>query len=156
MSDTETKKSELERPNGNGTTVGDTTDDESTVDATAGDNPADAVTEAAQTQGNPPESETSSPDDLKIVVSVRGGITTIGVQRPSFDAHIESFAHREMSEAVLEITEVVERATVRWASEPQHPAYTAPNSQGARQTRQETTQPPAADEESERQQATLF
>ena len=156
MSDTETKKSESVIPNGDESHVEDKTDDETTMDATADDNPEDAVVETAQHQGNPPNGGTSSPDDLKIVVSVRGGITTIGAQRPTFDPHIESFAHREVSEAIQEITDVVERAVVKWASEPQHPTYTAPNSQGARQTRQETAQPTNANEEPERQQATLF
>ena len=36
-------------------------------------------------------SETDTPDDLKVVVSIKGGRATIGVQQPSSDPHIESF-----------------------------------------------------------------
>ena len=35
--------------------------------------------------------ETGSSEDLKVVVSLKGGRATIGVQQPSSDPHIESF-----------------------------------------------------------------
>ena len=35
--------------------------------------------------------DTEPAEDLKVVVSIKGGRATIGVQRPSSDPHIESF-----------------------------------------------------------------
>ena len=37
------------------------------------------------------EDETGSPEDLKVVVSIKGSRATIGVQQPSSDPHIETF-----------------------------------------------------------------
>ena len=42
--------------------------------------------------------ETAAPHELKVVVSVKDGRATIGVQQPSSDPHIESFDDREISE----------------------------------------------------------
>ena len=49
-------------------------------------------------------------EDLKVVVSIKGGRATIGVQRPSSDPHIESFDGRNLSELTQEAQAAVERA----------------------------------------------
>ena len=43
------------------------------------------------------EEQTGAPEDLKVVVSIKGGRATIGVQRPSSDPHIESFDDADLS-----------------------------------------------------------
>ena len=37
------------------------------------------------------QAQDGAPEDLKVVVSIKGGRATIGVQQPSSDPHIESF-----------------------------------------------------------------
>ena len=41
--------------------------------------------------------ETGSSEDLKVVVSIKDGRVTIGVQRPSADPHIETFDDPDLS-----------------------------------------------------------
>ena len=73
--------------------------------------------------------------DLKVVVSLKGGITTVGVQRHEVDPYIESFAHDGLEGVLEEIVPVVERATARWGDSPKNPAYSRPaSSSGGRQT----------------------
>ena len=74
-------------------------------------------------------------NDLKVIVSLRGGITTVGVQRPEVDPHIESFAHDGLEDVLEEVVQVVERASARWEDSPKNPAYSRPTSSGGgRQT----------------------
>ena len=58
--------------------------------------------------------ETGSSEDLKVVVSVKGGRATIGVQQPSSDPYIESFDDRDLSGLTQEVSAVIERARARW------------------------------------------
>ena len=81
--------------------------------------------------------ETDSELDLKVVVSVRGGIATIGVQRPSSDPHVESVADRGISGIVQEVPAVVERARARWEDVPKYPAHERPAPPPRRRGRRE-------------------
>ena len=56
------------------------------------------------------EDQAGAPEELKVVVSIKEGRATIGVQRPSSDPHIESFDDRDLSGLAQEIPAVVERA----------------------------------------------
>ena len=85
--------------------------------------------------------ETAAPNDLKVVVSVKDGRATIGVQQPSSDPHIESLDNREVSELAQEVPAVLERARARWEGAPKHPAYERPTPSTGRRPRRE--QPPA-------------
>ena len=67
-----------------------------------------------------------TPEELKVVVAVKGGRATIGVQRPSADPHIEVFDGLELPDLAQEVPAVVERARARWEEAPQHPAYERP------------------------------
>ena len=69
-----------------------------------------------------------------MVVARKGGIVTIGVQRPESDPHIESFEYRELEGVIEEILPVVDRAMTRWDDAPMNPAYKRPSSVGRRQT----------------------
>ena len=81
------------------------------------------------------EEEAGQPEDLKVVVSIKGGRATIGVQRPSSDPHIESFDDQDLSGLTQEVPAVIERARARWEEEPKHPAHERPAPQARRQPR---------------------
>ena len=119
---------------------GDTADDgaaqavqeKSSTDA-ATDEPDGGEEETAQEEqgtgdadGQAAGEETEASEDLKVVVSVKGGRATIGVQRPSSDPHIETFDHLDVSGLTQEVPAVVERARARWEDAPKHPAYARP------------------------------
>ena len=81
------------------------------------------------------ETRPNRPEDLKVVVSIKGGRATIGVQRPSSDPHIESFDDAELSGLAQEVTAVIERARARWEDEPKHPAHERPAPPARRRNR---------------------
>ena len=98
--------------------------------------------------------ETEASEDLKVVVSIRGGRATIGVQRPSSDPHIESFEDPDLSGLTQEALAVVERARARWEDEPKYPAHERPAPPPRRRPRREqgTAQAEAAEEGAEQPQ----
>ena len=91
--------------------------------------------------------ETCPPEDLKIVVSVKGGRATIGVQRTSSDPHIESFDDRDLSRVAQEVLAVTERARAKWEDEPRYPTHARPAPPARRRNRREqgSTQAGAAE-----------
>ena len=102
--------------------------------------------------------EPGSSEDLKVVVSIKDGRATIGVQQPSSDPHIESFDDQDLSGLTQEVLAVVERAMAKWEDEPKHPAHERPAPPARRRTRrvQGTAQATTADGEAEQtQQQTL-
>ena len=100
------------------------------------------------------DGQAGSPEDLKVVVSIKGGRATIGVQRTSSDPHIESFDDRDLSELTDEALAVVERARAKWEDEPRHPAHARPAPPARRQPRrgQAAAQAEAGEGEAEQQQ----
>lgn len=102
--------------------------------------------------------ETDAPEDLKLVVSIRDGKATIGVQRPSSDPHVETADDSNLFTLVGEIPAVIERAKAGWKESPKHPAYERPSPPAGRRSRrrQGTAQASNAEGEgSEAQQQTL-
>ena len=98
------------------------------------------------------EAQADATEELKVVVSIKGGRATIGVQRPSADPHIESFDDHDLSGLAQEVPAVTGRARARWEDAPKHPSYARPappprrrnrRRQGAAQasTAEETEQP---------------
>ena len=100
--------------------------------------------------------ETGSSEDLKVVVSIKGGRATIGVQQPSSDPHIESFDDADLSGLTQEVPAVIERARAKWEDEPKYPAHERPAPPARRQNRrgQGPAQAGAAEGEAEQQQQT--
>ena len=104
-----------------------------------GDTPDDATTAAVEGEDSKGETaqgrqssddakdETGPPEELKVVVSIKGGRATIGVQQPSSDPHIESFDDKDLSGLTQEVLAVTERARAKWGRRTQAP--------GSRQTR---------------------
>ena len=70
--------------------------------------------------------QAGQPEDLKVVVSIKGGRATIGVQRPSSDPHIETFDDPDLAGLIQEVLPVIERARAKWEEEPRHPAHARP------------------------------
>ncbi len=70
--------------------------------------------------------ETAPPEDLKVVLAIKDGRATIGVQGPSSDPHIESFDGPDLSGLAQEVPAVIERARARWEDEPKYPARARP------------------------------
>ena len=81
------------------------------------------------------EAQDGAPEDLKVVVSIKGGRATIGVQQPSSDPHIESFDDGDLAGLTQEAPAVVERARAKWEDEPKYPAHERPAPPARRQTR---------------------
>ncbi len=103
--------------------------------------------------------ETEASEDLKVVVSIKGGRATIGVQQPSSDPHIETFDDLDVSGLSQEVPAVVERARAGWEDAPKHPAYARPAPPARRRNRrgQEAAQEASTEtaEETQAQQQTL-
>ena len=120
---------------------------------------ADGPDDAGELQDSDDAGEPDGPagressEDLKIVLSIKGGRAIIGVQQPSADPHIESFDGLDLSTLVLEVPEVVERARARWEDEPRHPAYVKPAPPARRQRRQAPVETATEEGETEQQQS---
>ena len=97
--------------------------------------------------------EAASPEDLKVVVSIKGGRATIGVQQPSSDTHIETFDDRDLSGLTGELP----AARAGWQESLKHPAYQRPAPAARRRNRrgQGATQASNAAETEHAQQQTL-
>ncbi len=123
------------------------------------DDPADGQEAKSKTDKEPQgsdvaEQQAGPPEDLKVVVSIREGRATIGVQRPSSDPHIESFDEPDPSELVREVSAVIERASARWEEVPKYPAHARPASPARRRRSREqgSTQDSTAEEEAAQDQ----
>ena len=98
--------------------------------------------------------EAGTAEDLKVVVSIKGGRATIGVQGASSDPHIESFDDHDLSGLAQEVLPVIERAKAKWEDEPKHPAHERPAPPARRRARREqgAAQASTAEGEADQQQ----
>ena len=103
---------------------GDAADDE--ADAVAEEQDANEETAQDPQDADDAGEQAGSPEDLKVVVSIKGGRATIGVQRPSSDPHIETFDDPDLSGLTQEVLPVIERARAKWEDEPKYPAHERP------------------------------
>ena len=133
---TETTRSDA--PSADDSLFGDAADDteaavadEQDADEETAQDPQGADDAEEQAGGD----ETGSSEDLKVVVSIKGGRATIGVQQPSSDPHIESFDDLNLTGLTQEVPAVIERARAKWEDEPKHPAHERPAPPARRQTR---------------------
>ena len=130
---TETSRSEALSADEN--LFGDATDDAAA--AVVEEEDANKETEQDRQGSDDAGAEAGTPEDLKVVVSIKGGRATIGVQRSESDPHIESFDDADLSWLAQEVSAVVERARARWEDEPKHPAHARPAPPARRRTRRE-------------------
>ena len=124
---------------------GDGPDDEAAV--VAEDQDAHEDTEQDLQGPDGVEEQAGAPEELKVVLSIRGDRATIGVQRPSSDPHIESFEDLDLSGLAQEVAAVVERAKARWEEEPRYPAHERPAPPARRQRRREQASEQASTDE---------
>ena len=122
--ETGTEATRSDAPSVDESLFGDAADD---AEAAVADE-QDANEETAQDpQGSDDaEDQAGPPEDLKVVVSIKGGRATIGVQRTSSDPHIESFDDHDLSGLTQEVSAVIERARAKWEDEPRYPAHARP------------------------------
>ena len=118
--------------------------------------------EAAQEPNGPDGAgeETAPSEELKVVVSIKGGRAVIGVQQPSSDPHIETFEDHDLPALAQEVVAVTERARGRWEDAPKHPAYERPAPPARRRNRRQqgaaqTANAQAETETGQAQQQTL-
>ena len=158
-------------PSADETPIGDTADDKTAAAVDEQDSDAENVPEqqAADDTGEKVEAEktpqgsddaeegAASTDDLKVVVSIKGGRAIIGVQKPSSDPHIESFDDGDLASLAQEVPAVTERARARWEDTPKHPAYERPAPPARRRNRRQqgAAQEATAEAETEQAQQTL-
>ena len=135
--------------------LGDAADD--AANAVADEQDASEETEQEPQGSDDAGDEAGQPEDLKVVVSIKGARATIGVQRPSSDPHIESFDDGDLSGLTQEVPAVVERAKAKWEDEPKYPAHARPAPPARRRPRREqgSAQGGGAEEGAEQQPETL-
>ncbi len=164
-----TKAARSDAPSADETPIGDAADDKTAAAADEQDSDAENAPEqqAADDTGEKVEAEktpqgsddaeegAASTDDLKVVVSIKGGRATIGVQKPSSDPHIETFDDADLSGLAQEVPAVTERARARWEETPKHPSYErpAPPARRGNRRRQGTAQASTAGGEAEQERA---
>ena len=122
--ETGTEATRSDAPSVDESLFGDAADD--TAAAVAEEQDANEETEQDPQDADDVEEEAGQPEDLKVVVSIKGGRTTIGVQRPSSDPHIETFDDVDLAGLTQEVLPVIERARAKWEEEPRHPAHARP------------------------------
>ena len=81
--------------------------------------------------------DTGPPEELKIVLAIKDGRATIGVQRPSSDPYIEPADAPDLSRLTQEVLAVVERARAKWEDEPKYPTHERPARPARRRTQRE-------------------
>ncbi|MXZ90489.1 MAG: DUF2958 domain-containing protein [Chloroflexi bacterium] len=129
--------------------------DLATAEARDADTEAAEESDVADASGEPDTpAEAETPDELKVVLSIRAGRATIGVQRSAADPHIESFDDPDLFGLADLFPAVVARARARWEDEPQHPAYERPAPPARQRSRRQrgTAQPEIAGEGAEEEQ----
>ena len=138
-------------PSADESLFGDAADDAAA--AVAEEQDADKET-AQDPEGSDDAADEAAPsEELKVVVSIRGGRATIGVQQPSSDPHIETFDALDESGLTQEVSAVIERARARWEDSPKNPAYQRPASPARRRTRRQQGAAQASNAEAEAGQA---
>ena len=150
--ETGTEATRSDAPSADESLFGDAADDAAA--AVADEQDANEETEQDPQDADDAGEQASQPEDLKVVVSIKGGRATIGVQRPSSDPHIESFDDADVSGLTQEVSAVIERARAKWEDEPKHPAHERPAPPARRRNRREqgAAQAEAAEGEAEQQQ----
>ena len=104
-----------------------------------------AASAEPETEATPPETA----EELKLVVSIRAGRSTVGVQRPASDPHLESDDALDLTTLLGRIPGVIERAQARWRDAPQHPGYVRPAPPARRGGRRGQPASPGAPQDAE-------
>ena len=103
--------------------------------AVAEEQDANEVVEKDRQGSDDAGEQAGSPEDLKVVVSIKGNRATIGGQRPASDPHIETFDDGDLAGLTQEVSAVIGRARAKWEEAPKHPAHVKPAPPARRQPR---------------------
>ena len=150
-----TEATRSDAPSADESLFGDAADDTAAAVADGQDANEDAVQDPQGSDDAGEQAvgdETGSSEDLKVVVSIKGGRATIGVQRTSSDPHIETFDDADLAGLTQETLAVVERARARWEDAPKYPAHERPAPPARRRTRRGQGEAQASDAEGEAEQ----
>ena len=145
LDDTGTETTRSDAPGADESLFGDAVDD--TEAAVADEQDANEETEQDPQDADDAGEQDGQPEDLKVVVSIKGGRATIGVQRPASDPHIETFDDGDLAGLTQETLAVVERARAKWEDEPKYPAHERPAPPARRRNRREQGAAQAGDAE---------
>ena len=107
--------------------------------------PAPATPAAQEAEASP----SRAADELKLIVSIRDGRSTIGVQRPASDPHLESDNALDLATLLGRVPGVIERAQARWREAPRHPGYARPAPPARRGGRHGQPASPSAQQDAE-------
>ena len=143
---------------------GEDSDAENTPEQQGSDDAAAQAEAPQEVQDSGDAGDEAAPQDgLKVVVSIKGGRATVGVQQPSSDPHIEAFDGLDEAEVTHEVSAVIERARARWEETPKHPAYERPAPPARRRNRRQqgtaqgaTAEGETAEAQEEQQTLRLF
>ena len=122
--ETGTEATRSDAPSVDESLFGDAADD--AAQAVAEEQDANEVVEKDRQGSDDARDEAGQPENLKVVVSIKGNRATIGVQQPSSDPHIESFDGPDLAGLTQEVLPVIERARAKWEDEPKYPAHARP------------------------------
>ncbi len=147
-----TEATRSDAPSADESLFGDAADD--TGAAVADEQDANKEPDREEQAPDDAEEQAGQPEDLKVVVSVKDGKATIGVQQPSSDPHIESFDDADLPGLTQEVPAVVDRARAKWEETPKHPAHErpAPTPRGRNRRGQAAAQAETAEGGAEQQQ----
>ena len=136
-------KSSAETAGQDGRGTANTGDDHADEKSTQGQ---DDSTEAVERD---PSKEAGGPEELKVVISIKGDRAIIGVRHPSSDPHIESLEAQDLTGLAQVVPALVERARARWVESPKHPVYERPAPPAKRRSRRQkgpSAQTPTAED----------
>ena len=131
--ETGTEATRSDAPSADESLFGDTSDD--AAQAVAEEQDASEETEQDPQGSDDAGEQAGQPEDLKVVLSIKGGRATIGVQQTSSDPHIESFDDQDLSGLTQEVLPAIERARAKWDDTPKYPAHVRPAPPARRRAR---------------------
>ena len=87
---------------------------------------AEVVESTATTVGGdqPPEA-TAAGDEIKVVVTYKGGVGTVGIQKPDSDP-VFSRIEGDLAEVIASIPRLVDQARATWETSPKYPKADLP------------------------------
>ena len=133
--ETGTEATRSDAPSADESLFGDTSD--GAAQAVAEEQDASEETEQDPQGSDDAGEQAGQPEDLKVVLSIKGGRATIGVQQTSSDPHIETFDDQDLSGLAQEVLPAIERARAKWEDTPKYPAHERPAPPARRRTRRE-------------------
>ena len=72
----------------------------------------------------PTDPESANPDDgLKVIIHIREGLATIGIQQPNTDPVFETVDNPGIAELMTGIPDIIERARTLWHTQPRYPTH---------------------------------